>query len=216
MVCQLLYSPPYTPISANKQVDGEFAAIRLADPTPEPGLHINHGMDALDAGKAIDPSHLPTKLIISGGMRAVTDFDGYRGIIFISAKMKCLIEDLEPGVHQFFPIELLNKKKQHLTDHWIWVPCNRIDSVDREHTTWILKRGQLWMTPRDFKEGELPPGYDWSRPLKMVFNATQAGNCQFWRDKYVVPGRLYCSDKAAKAIFDSGLTGIQFAEKETV
>lgn len=216
MVCQIMYLPPYSPMSASKQLDGDFNLIELLDKSCAPEWRPFKGYAALTSGCAVEPEYLPTKIQIPGGVRAITDFDGYRGVLYVSPRFREIIERLEPNVHQFFPIELVNKKRETLASHWIWVPCNRIDSFDREHTTWVLKRGRLWMTPNNFSNDELPLGYDRSQPLRIVFNANQVGDHHFWRDMLLRMDPLYCSDKAADAIAEAELSGIQLLWKETV
>ena len=207
---------PYDPMPANKALDGEIGAITLIDETPEPGLVISRGPEILDSGRAIDPAHLPSRIQITGGARAVTDYDGYSNLLYISPRLKSLIEKLEPGKHQFFPVTLVDKRGNKLADHWTWTVCNRIDSVDRQNTTLILWKGVYWRPAQYLSDDELPPGYDRSTEARTVFNVSQIGGAHFWRDKYLLPGGLYCSDEAAEQIQEAGLTGITMIKAETV
>jgi hypothetical protein len=216
MVYELRYQIPYEPMHARKALDGSIDDIRLVDETPEPGLVIAAGSQILDAGRAVRPDHLPTTMQIGGGRRGVTDFDGYKGLIYVSAAFRDIIEQLEPDVHQFFSVGLVDKQGNHLGDHWIWVICNRVDGIDREHTTLVLWKGVLWLAPASLSEDELPPGVDPSVPGRRVFNASQVAGYNFWRDKHLIPGDIFCSDEAARKITDAGLTGIELIQAETV
>jgi len=41
------------------------------------------------------------------------------------------VEELEPGIHQFFPVELTAKDGEVLEKrHWLLNICNRVDAVD--------------------------------------------------------------------------------------
>lgn len=218
-IFQVGYRPPFSPVrSANKNLDGDPMKVEIADQAPEPGLRIWPGGDALVSGFAVDPTFLPTRMQITSGPRAITDYDGDNSVLFISRKLKEIIEALVPGVHQFFPIELVDRRKAHLADHWVWIVCNRIDSVDRTHTTWILRKGKRWTRPSFFSDEELPPGYDRAQPLKMVFNEEQIGGGQFWRDSFLLPNtqNLFCSQAGADAMRAAELTGIKLFERETV
>jgi hypothetical protein len=152
---------------------------------------------------------------IGGGQRGVTDYDGYNRLIYVSPRFRSLIEAIEPGVHQFFPLRLLDKAGNHLADHWVWVVCNRIDSVDRANTTLVLK-GIQWRHPGELPDGQVPQAAVASQPVKLVFNSSQVGNAHFWRDKHILPGGLYCSDDAARRISAAELTGIELIQAETV
>lgn len=215
MVYQIEFERPYSRLEVNKNLDGDVLAVRALDETPEPGLRLNSGIAAVISGRAIDPTHLPTRMRIGGGRRAVTDHGRDNGLIFISERFKTLIEGLEPDVHQFFPVALVNRKGDHLADHWFWVVCNRIDSVDRTLTTAILWRGVLWRPARDLPDEELPPGTDRTLRPKIVFNPAQIGLTHFWRDKFISGDFLYCSDEAANLIREVALTGIELIERES-
>jgi hypothetical protein len=216
MVYELRYQIPYEPMHARKALDGSTDDIRLVDETPEPGLVIAAGSQILDAGRAIRPNHLPTTMQIGGGQRGVTDFDGYSGLVYVSAALKNIIEQLEPDTHQFFPIRLVDKQGNHLGDHWIWVICNRVDGIDREQTSLVLWKGVLWLAPSSLSEDELPPGVDRSVLGRRVFNASQVAGYHFWRDKYLIPGDIFCSDEAARRIADANFTGIKLVQAEMV
>jgi hypothetical protein len=58
----------------------------------------------------------------------------------VSARFRALIEENEPGVHQLEPIRFIAKDGAPLADRWFWQVCNRIDSVHRERTNWVLDR----------------------------------------------------------------------------
>lgn len=216
MVFYVNYLPPLNPMTPKKQIDGIIEDIALIDQTPEPGLVITTGSGILKTGRAIDSTHLPTRIKITGGSRAITDFDGYGGLVFVSPTFKSVIEGLEPDIHQFFEIEFLSSKMRHLADFWIWNVCNRIDSVDREHTTMVLWRGVLWRCPSDVDDDELPPGFDRSRPPKFVFSERQTRGCHFWRDKYIGKYMIFCSDEAASQMRAAKLSGVELREAETI
>lgn len=214
-VYKIVYKRPYSRLEANENLDGDPLAIRLIDETPEPGLRIYPGV-ALTAGRKIYPDHLPTKIMIGGGQRAITDFNADNGLLFVSPKFRSLIETLEPEAHQFFPVTLVDRKGDHLADHWFWIVCNGLDSVDRENTTFILQNGTLWRPARDLKDDELPPGTDRNLPAKLAFNSKQIGGAHFWRDKYLTGRPVYCSEQAAAEIDMAELTGVELVERESV
>jgi hypothetical protein len=89
----------------------------------------------------------PDFVQISGGARAVCD------------EFRAMVEALEPGVHQFFPVELLRKDGSPviLGREWFLLNiCNRVDAVvvERSNIYWEEKPGgRRVMHPR-----RQPPG----------------------------------------------------------
>jgi len=80
----------------------------------------------------------------------------------VSARAKEAIEELEPGVHQFVPVEYLDKNGRHLEHRFWFITGQIIDGMDREHTTMVFVLNS-WMPAReiarDFPE-LLPEGAD--------------------------------------------------------
>ncbi|TJV04208.1 MAG: DUF1629 domain-containing protein, partial [Mesorhizobium sp.] len=65
---------------------------------------------------------------------------------FVSGKFREVVEKLEPGLHQFVPVELLWKDGSHAASYFWFYPCNRIDGMDREQTTHEFReKSGLWM-----------------------------------------------------------------------
>jgi hypothetical protein len=203
MVYYLGYKPPFDRMSANKNLDGDPMKVVLRDESVEPLLRIARGVAALQAGLAVSDEFLPSVMQVTSGKKAVTDFDGYVGLIYVSPRMKAIVEQFEPDVHQFFPLKVVNMAGEHLADHWLWVVCNRIDSVDRDHTTLFLKHGMTWRA-----DGVENP--------KLVFSNTLIGNRHFWRDKHLEDGNLLCSDDAGKALELADLSALSLRQWETI
>jgi hypothetical protein len=97
---------------------------------------------------------------------------------------------------------VVNKAGDEIAQRWLWVVCNRIDSVDREHTNLVLEFGR-WTAD------------DIENP-KLVFNKGQIGPCHFWRDKHLMAKALICSDEAGAALLSANLTALKLTYKETV
>jgi hypothetical protein len=202
---------------SDKFLDGDTSAIELVDKAIDPpSLLLAYPKHQYNMGRPVRPENVPTVLHWKQPRWALADICKPSGFPCVSERFKALIEDLEPGVHQFFPLELVNGKREHLADRWLWVVCQRIDSVDREHSNLVLRRGALWLAPSEVPEGELPPNIDPSLAAKVVFNSAQVGGAHFWRDKFSRPSLLFCSDKAAAAIEEQEMTGAKLLEKETV
>jgi hypothetical protein len=142
----------------------------------------------------------------------VPDFDG-GPFLNVSEKAKAVIESLEPGVHQFFPVEYEDHKGNSFGTRYWFVVCNRLDSVDRDHTNMALRKGWEWTAPKTFlRRGEpLPEHLDPSKPAKPVFNLKAIGDKHFWVDKHI-SSSVWLSDRGAELLQSEGLTGIRLNE----
>lgn len=194
--------------------DGDYMQVRVAELDPDWPEAFQIGPAAFSFGTALSSERVPTRIKWKSA-QPLYDYLTPHGATCISEEFRQLVEQLEPGVHQFLPLEMVDAKGNHLADHWIWVPLNRLDSVDREHTT-MIRHGQLWATPSHFRDHELPPGYDRTQPVRMVFSTQQIGSHHFWRDRHVIGGDLFCSNHAAQAVMDAAMIGVKLTQKEAV
>lgn len=181
-------------------------AIPALNPVNDGGVN----GDSYHAGLPVDGANFPKWVKWSDpNGNPVPDFDG-GPFLNVSEKAKAVIESLEPDVHQFFPVEYHDHKgKSHGTRYW-FVPCNRLDTVDRNHTNMVLLDGLQWTSPKNvLRMGEsLPPNIDSTKPSKYVFNLAAIGDHHIWRDKHI-GGGPWISDKMADALTGAALTGLR-------
>lgn len=135
----------------------------------------------------------------------------------VSDRARQVIEQLEPGVHQFFPVEYVNRPGTHIGDRFWFVVCNRLDAVDPEHSNMVLTPSEKWIGPRQaLAMGlEIPAKIDVEMPSKTVFNHEAIGTVHFWREAKL-SGGPWLSDEAAAAIRAAGLTGVRLDEKDRI
>jgi hypothetical protein len=211
MVYRMGYKCPWEKYPAVDFIDFDFKEVRLDADKVEGALAMRRSVDAFESGLPLDAAHVPEKLLWTS-RKDPLDYITLYGSSVISPRMKDIIEQFEPDVHQFFPLQVMNKKKEPIAEHYLWVVCNRIDSVDREHTTLELHKGVLWMPER--LEGD-----SWVRleSPKLVFSNRQAQGYHFWRDKYLLPSSgIICSDEAGQELKAADLIGLGVGPAETV
>jgi hypothetical protein len=216
---------PDTKINApwEEYLDGNRDLIKLVDDTPDGGTLIAGS----GVGRPVVPDHVPTRI----GLRdahpswSLLDFEksgvGWR----ISTAAKNLIERLEPGLHQFFPVEvfaydydpatwqdvfgnydpvpagmLVDRK---ITDQWFFVICNRLDTMNRELTVGIMDNGIY--APHFLKQGR--GGKLLVEEERLVLNLSAIGQAQIWCER-CVPG-VFFSDELIAQIDVAGLTGLR-------
>jgi len=217
MVYSISFVMPYYQWPSEEFLDGNPIEIELAGPETKEKrrLQIINKTHRYHLGMPIADDHVPTIWQWSSS-KALLDFDNPHAFPCVNAKIKSIIEELEPDVHQFFPVQVVGKKKEPLDERWLWNVCNRIDSVDREHTTWIQPRGKRWFHPDRVRPEDLPEDYDRSVPPKIVFSTERIGSAHFWRDPNLKRRDLYCSQSAGDALLSEAFTGLELAKWESV
>ncbi|MCX9147460.1 imm11 family protein [Erythrobacter sp. WG] len=198
-------------------LDGDMTQVRLIDDTPDQGGK----PPVMKSGRAMDPTHLPKRVRWKDRKKQpMADFNG-GPMTSLSARAKDLIEQLEPGVHQFFPVTFYDIDGDLLEDRWFLNVCNRLDTIDRERVQgFLLLRGRLWRPIQDWlrdRPDEIPAGYDTTQPTRLVFNRLQIGGAHLWVDKHLSSG-IWVSDEFDAAYDAAGLTGRKAERKwqETV
>ncbi|CAN7321583.1 hypothetical protein LJR098_001654 [Rhizobium sp. LjRoot98] len=174
-----------------RALDGDVDKIRPIDVTRDVGVRIRPNYSYY--GRPIEVAHVPTKIELSGPKRPILDIYDAFGLA-VSVKIKDVIENFEPNVHQFFPIEFVWEDGSHAAHRFWFVPCNRLDTVDRAKTTFEFRN--LWFLDGSKKE--------------LVFNRSQIGGHHVWIDKFIVMPNPGISE-ALKAAFDAaGITGAHY------
>lgn len=197
-------------------LDGTLDRVELIDPSPDGG----YTPQGLYSGRRIKTETLPKRMKwLDRHGHPVPDFDRQHALN-VSARAKALIEQFEPDVHQFVPVEYIDRASNHLEDRFFLIVGNRIDSLDRDKTTMVLVRSKIWRPARDLVDRPelIPPGTDMNVEPKMVFSKGQIGGAQMWCDKHLFNGGPYISNELADAFKRSGMTGLGLSENgvETV
>jgi hypothetical protein len=162
-----------------------------------------------------DPTNLPKRVKwMDPNGNPVPDFD-QTPMLNVSERVKQLVETFEPSVHQFVPVEYIDKNERFLENRYWFVVCNRIDSLDRERTTMLFVPGQGWMSPLVAKKlgMDIPDNINPDLPANLVFNLGQIGDTHLWHDKFLGTG-AFLSDEMAKALLSAGVTGLRLAESQ--
>lgn len=174
-----------------RALDGDVDKIQAVDLTRDGGVRVRPNYSYY--GRPIEVAHVPTKIELSGPKRPILDIYDAFGLA-VSVKIKDVIESFEPNVHQFFPIEFVWEDGSHAAHRFWFVPCNRLDTVDRAKTTFEFRN--LWFLDGSKKE--------------LVFNRSQIGGHHVWIDKFIVMPNPGISE-ALKAAFDAaGITGAHY------
>lgn len=139
----------------------------------------------------------------------------------VSPRFRDLVESFEAGVHQFVPVEIYRKPNgQPVATYYWFIICQRLDSVDREHTTYA------WKAPADD-----PAAGHWASSLfdrqlqrrvevpnaKLVFSNRQVSGRHIWHDPHVLTfNNGLCSDAFAEAALGGHFRGFDAVPRESV
>jgi hypothetical protein len=186
----------------NKEIVEGVRGVKVIDVTPDGGAKLLTSPN--EAGRRVYPDSLP-KVIRWKSNTKLQDLESAVSIKSVSTRLRDLIEEIEPGVHQFESVKYINKRKEVIEDRWCWVICNRLDSMDRKRTRWVLEYGPTGI-------GVWCP-MSAVRPHK-VFCPEAIGNAKFWYDKHISTG-VYMSDDAKEHIEAAKMTGFRFGRQYT-
>lgn len=175
-------------------LDGNLDKVEIVDPTPDGGglLHKHKLM----SGRAMKPDHMPTKLRRGGpglDVLPLLDIDGYASCLLVNATFRDILENLEPSVHQFFPMAV-HVGEEKVADRWWLNICNRLDTYDRNRTYPLNERG-FWKPTRENSGAQ-------------VFSIKAIGDRHAWHDKF--GHGTYISDAFAELLQAARLTGITY------
>jgi hypothetical protein len=149
----------------------------------------------------------------------VPDIDTQHGMIVVPERFREIVEQFEPRAHQFLPVTYVDRKGNGLAERYYFVACNRIDSVDREHSTMILYKG-MWIPAADLvrlnRMNEIPAGFDVSAKPKIVFNNAKVGNRHAWSDMFLPLSGPKLADELAEALIEEKFAGALIPKAEAV
>ena len=175
----------------------------LEDATSDGGVALR-GSSTSFSGRRAKPETLP-KVIRWKSRQKIGDFSGvFRKTV--SDRLRTLIDEIEPGVHQFEPVRFLAKDGSIMEDRWVWQICNRIDSVSRQATKMILRNGVIWAADFTLPKEQRGP---------MVFDTKKIGSAKFWHDKHVGAGN-FCTDDVRETLDKAKITGLRYRHFEQV
>jgi hypothetical protein len=172
-------------------MEGNSGELELEDMSPDGGTAL--GATRSSSGRRVKADSVP-KVIRWMSKRPFLDYEtACRRTV--SDRFRAQIEDLEPGVHQFVPIEFISKDSEPLGIRWFWQVCNRIDSVHRARTNYRLD-STLWRGPL-------------IGDAVLVFDTGKINQVAIWHDKHLLGGP-YLTDEAKRRIEHAGITGVHF------
>jgi hypothetical protein len=197
-------------------LDGDIKQVKLVDESDDGGYPPRG--NPIMAGRLVKTEHLPTQMKwLDRQGHSIPDFDNGH-INNVSERAKELIESFEPRVHQFVPVEYLDKAGNHLETRFLFFVGNRLDTFYDDNPTMVLAHGRMWVPAADLtrRGEELPPGKDPTISATLIIDSRKVGAAHIWVEKHSAGGLTFISEKMRDAIASAGLTGLKPGPVETV
>jgi hypothetical protein len=178
-------------------LDGDLNALE-----PEQNLDPASAV-SFATGIRLSPKNMPSRVWYGGSAKIPGDLSfGYHGLPTVSARLKDIIEGVEPAVHQFFPVDFVSKKGSSIEKRYILVVARQIDGASPEHSS-MLRSRNFW-----YNIGQ--------EPGELVFDRRLIGEAHMWRDPSIIGTPVLVSQRMAEAIHGAGLRGPVFGPCELV
>jgi hypothetical protein len=191
--------------------------IEYAEPDEVHPSAFRENVSVRQQGYWVNPETMPKKYLWANGEKPLPDV--LPGFVS-SSRFKDLVEQFEPGVHQFVPVDIYKKRDGvPVTTYYWFIVGQRLDSVDREQTTFV------WKAPAD----DPAAGYWFDQEMdkttfevvrfpdaRMVFSNKQIAGHHIWHDPHILTfNNGLCSDAFSEALRSSGITGVTATPRES-
>ncbi|TYC63018.1 hypothetical protein FMN63_28560 [Stappia sp. BW2] len=180
-------------------IDGDPEKIRVVDDTPDEGAWISP--IGLTAGRHVLPQFVPTKLRRGGpGIKRQPLLDVNRwegGAPLVPQVFKDILEELEPDVHQFFPMEYFENETK-IGEGYLFITGNRLDTL---HDT-LCEPGR---DDQGFLIRAKKPEI-----TKIVFSLSKINGHHAWNEMFIRRPGLRVSQVFGDALRAKNLSGVNY------
>lgn len=160
----------------------------------------NFSVDRAMSGLPWEPKVVPQQFSVEVAAADLPDFFSLRIGYGVTDIFRDKVEELEPDVHQFFPVEITAKGRESPVKRvWLLHICNRVDAIDPIKTSVPLGFGGLFYSTEGLSVG---------RELGFVLRKEAvAGKCM-WVDCRYKSGEFF-SDELFAFVEQSRLTKLR-------
>lgn len=209
---------PYDTDPDNEVIGGEAAwtNLQFLDPASVDRKAKLPGRVPIGQGYPVIPDSAPKAVLWKSKSKLPPDYAlGNNSVMLVSSRFRDLVEQFEPGVHQFIPVDMYESKTTaEAFDQFYWfVACNLIDSLDPKRTT-VTWDGEYDVIYNGMRRGAWYFDSEATPPQKPVFSLRAIGYHHLWRDPYWGRKLVHCSDEFGEAIIAAGLTGFALLHYE--
>ena len=160
-----------------------------------------------------DPADIPTEAVMESSHKLIPDFVPIGGMLSVCSEVRALIEEIEPGVHEFFPVHirpktaskvLLRRDKRPLAGpYYVLNIQTAIDAVCLERSEVEIRPIKPGMT-LVFRKGRI-----------VLYKNTVSGH-HLWRGRTQLALNRFLSDTLMERITAAKFNGLEFEHVEEV
>lgn len=172
--------------------------------------------NARDYGYPLNPDTMPKRIRWMTARKETPDILPW---FVVSERFRRFVEDFEPGVHQFIPVQVWRDKEGERVEPYYWfVVCRRLDSVNRVQTSWV------WQTSiHDPSDGFWTDSihnrndHSWTKipDARLVFDTLRIGLHHIWCDPHLLTGgNRLCSNAFGEAAAKEEFVGLTISPRE--
>jgi len=160
----------------------------------------------------IDEDWLPKSWIVEKARPVMPDmFWGSCGMMIVSGPYHDIVEDLDPGLHQMWPIDLRRKRKGSFPGRWYGLNIRgRAEAIQ-------IEGSDLRFNPGSEQLG-LPDRYILRDSFKVTVAKSALPDAHLWWDHalHTSSPTILCSDNLRDAVVAAGLKPIPFVKSKEV
>ena len=159
--------------------------------------------DSESSGEWIDPATADCVFRCKSGHKAIYDLVGLNGWYGVNQRVRDVIEEFEPGIHQFIPTTVLKKDGTPFNDDNYFILNIRqvVDAIIIEKSDVYKKEGTHFDTGEYFYRLLPDPSLTF---FMIQFDNTLISGKHLWRGKNHLPTRTFCSDELLKRFDEEG------------
>ena len=184
--------------------------MEYADPAQVHPTSLDANTVQMKEGYRVKPESAPKGILWESDPSELPDVIANQQVLATCNRFRDLVERYEPGVHQFIPVDVFTRGINHPISKYYWfVVCQRLDSVDPEHTTYEWKLDHTGKSGFWSKKGVENP--------KLIFSERKVAGHHIWADPHLAVFKSgLCSSLFGAAALAEGFSGLNVTARETV
>lgn len=203
----------YTPLQLTAESKAQFDAERLKFETEVLGHAVKKSYILYTMGFKMPFPEKPLQFECSIKASNFHNFMYSQAGLLVSQAIVDLIEDMEPGVHQFFPVEFIMKSgPQPAQKYYSLNVCTNLKTLDFEKSKIFKKetnperrwyfQGQEYLVYPESRVPKVEPPYD------LFVIKKQFQNCVIWHEHGVESkGSIFVTDRFYERVLEIGELG---------